>query len=221
MALDAEDLKQIAKLLADSHVEAAKPFMARLDKLEKVEAPDVETLITKAVEKWRGQEKDEKKGKEEAAKVDPALAAKMAALEAELAAQKVATASANTKQATQKMLGALRTELAKKKVPAARIDHVIAVLHNAEGRIALNDAGKATLRFDRETTAGNYTETPTLDKGLDEWLATDAGKAFLPAKDVQGSKVHNDRGRPITTPDGKVNSRNLVNTLLGGALRGV
>ena len=214
MALDAEDLAAIAKLISDGQAEASKPFLARLDKLEKVEAPDVAAMVAKALADTK------KKPDEKPDKVDPALVAKMKALEDALEAQKKATESATAARSTERMLSALRTELAKKNIPAARIDHVVAVLHNAEGRIALNDAGKATIRFDRTTTAGDYTETPTLDKGLDEWLGTDAGKAFLPAKDVVGSKVHNTRSRPVTTPDGKVNSRNLVNTLLGGALRG-
>ncbi|MEE8386422.1 MAG: hypothetical protein V3S01_10950 [Dehalococcoidia bacterium] len=216
MALDAEDLAAIAKLISAGQAEASKPFLARLDKLEKVETPDVASVVAKALAEAK--KVDPKKAED--TKVDPALAAKMAALEAELATQKKATESATAARSTERMLSALRTELAKKDIPAARIDHVVAVLHNAEGRIALNEAGKATIRFDRTTTAGDYTDTPTLDKGLDEWLGTDAGKAFLPAKDVAGSKVHSSRSRPATTPDGKVNPRNLVNTLLGGALRG-
>lgn len=212
MALEAEDLKQIADLLAASQADTLKPLLARMESLEKVETPDVAALIAQAL-------KDQAADKPDAdAKMDPALAAKLSALESQLATQKQATQDADSARKTATMLSALRTQLISKNVPANRVDHVIAVLHHAEGRIGMDDAGKATLRFDRSSAGGDYTDTPTLDKGLTEWLETDAGKAFLPATRVQGSEAHNNSGRPLKGMDGKINANTLINSILGAAV---
>jgi hypothetical protein len=139
-------------------------------------------------------------------------------MESQLAAQKEATVAADTSRKEEKMLSALRTQLIAQKVPATRVDHVIAVLHHQQGRVGIDEAGQATLRFDRTSTGGSYTDTPALKKGLEEWLGTDAGKAFLPATRVQGSEVHGNQTRPLKGVDGKVNPSSLINSLLGAAV---
>lgn len=212
MALEAEDLKQIAALLATSQADTLKPLLARMDKLEKTEAPDVAALIAQALEDRAKDTPDPE------VKTDPALVAKLKALETQLETQKQATLDADSARKTERMLSDLRTQLIAKKVPADRVDHVIAVLHHAEGRIGMDDTGKATLRFDRSSAGGDYTDTPTLDKGLTEWLETDAGKAFLPATRVQGSEAHNNSGRPLKGMDGKINTNTLINSILGAAV---
>ena len=213
MALDADDIAAIGKLIQDSTAAALRPFGDRLDRMDK-EAPDVAALIAKAIE-------DKATAAAEGGKeTDSATAARLQDMETKLAAQTAATAKAESARASEKMLSQLRTAIATAGVPAARVDHVVALLHNAQGRIALDDNGNATIRFDRNTTAGAYQDQLALDKGLTEFLDTDAGKAFLPATQVQGSAVHgaSHNGAPLAKPGGKPNVPLLQSSLIGAAI---
>ena len=150
--------------------------------------------------------------------------ARLAALEAELKAQKRAAKDADEARAQEKMLGALRTQLLAAGVPPTRVDHAIAHLHHAQGRIGLSDDGQAVIRFDRESAGGKYQDHLGLDAGLAEWLDTDDGRAFLPPARVAGKDDHNSGRQPFITkgPSGQtqVNTKGLISKVLDRAARG-
>ena len=54
-------------------------------------------------------------------------------------------------------------------IPAERIRHALAVLHNAEGRIRYDDKGNPGMHFQRD----GYEEVVPLDKGVAEWAKSD------------------------------------------------
>ena len=214
MALEANDLKQIADLIKAGGEEVTKGLSNRLRYLEEAEAPDIAAIVAKALaddkaagKKGSGEGEDDKGGMSVTEK------ARFTALETQLKEQKEATQAADTARKEEKMLSALRSKLIAKKVPAVHVDTIIAVLHHRDHRIALDDQGSATIRFQRD----GYADTPTLDKGLDEWLGTDAGKSFLPAKQVMGSEVHQRNNKPISS-GGKIDQKGAIGRLLGAAL---
>ena len=216
MALDAADLKAIADLIGDATAKAVRPLTDRLDGFDraKKDAPDVAALIATAMEAKKEEAKKEE-GKTENTKGDPAVLAKLAAMESQLAASKQATTDAESARKSEKMLGALRTAIGKADVPANRIDHVIALIHNSQKRIGLDDNGNPTMRFDRSSAGGAYQDHLGLDEGLKEFLETDDGKSFLPATQVQGGEVHN-KTRPMAS-GGKPNMKSIQSALLGAA----
>lgn len=214
MALDAEDLEQISKLIVAGNKASLeselKPLLGRLDKIEKAEPQDVAAMITKALA-------DAAKGKKEGegdTKVDPKVKAELARLTAKLEASELAATKAEAGRASEKMLGGLRTALLAASVPANRVQHAINHLHHGEGRVVLSDAGKPTIRFDRSASTGDYTDHLALDKGVEEWLGTDDGKAFLPSKRVAGVDPNKPGTKPLKTSDGKINGRAIIGRAL-------
>lgn len=231
MALDKADLEAINKLIADAGKAQSEALTTalqlvggRLDKVEKVEPPDVDAIIARALEAMKADPKDPKDKDPNKGKLDAESLARLAGLEEKLEKANLAAENAESKAAQESMLGHLRTALLAAKVPANRVNHAIALLHNAEGRVALNDAGQATLRFDRTSAAGAYKDHALLPAGVEEWLATDDGKAFMPAAQVRGADTTKAGPKGITTPgkDGKVNIdvRSIKGALLSANIGG-
>ena len=209
MALDDDDIAKITALFTAG----MKPLLERVDAVEKVEAPDVAQLIADAMAAIA--KPDDKPDDKVDAKPDAALLAKIEALEESVRTEQTNTKTATAKAAAEKMLSALRGALTKGKV--SRVEHAVAHLHHAQKRISLDDIGQPVIRFDRTGAGGAYQDHLPLEKGMEEWLGTDDGKSFLPAKQIHGSDVHNSQRRGTITPDGKVNTRNLISQALAQA----
>lgn len=208
MALDEDDIAKITALLTAG----LKPLVERVNAVEKVETPDVAKLIADAMAAAKPDDKMEDDTKPV---TDPKLIAQIEALKLSIETEKANTKTATQKAAQEKMLSALRGALTTGKV--SRVEHAVAHLHHAQGRISLDDTGQPVIRFDRTGPAGAYQDHLPLEKGMTEWLGTDDGKSFLPAKQIHGSDVHNSQRRGAVQADGKVNTRGLISQALAQA----
>lgn len=195
MALDDADKKFIGELLANALKGedlgaliggAVKREIAGLKLDEKFKAVDEKvTAAAKAKEEeppagGKGGKGDDKAGKGD---TDPRIAAQIAKLEKDLEEQKSARLRAEEKEKSAKLEGSARDALIKAGVPAERVGHAMAFIHNAQNRVRFDDKGAVGLHFQRE----GYEEIVPIEKGVAEWLKTTDGKAFLPPSGAQGT----------------------------------
>lgn len=160
-----------------------------------------ESISAAVAEKLKSSEDeppDDKKGKGEKG-TDPEVKKQLDAMQKRLDTSEKARLDAESKQAAteQKRLKteereAARTILAKAGLDEPRVKAALAILHTEEGRIARAEDGKIVWK--------NGDDEVDLGKGLGEWLKSDEGKTFVPARDVRGSGGGGGGGKG---PDGK------------------
>lgn len=132
---------------------------------------------------------------------DPVVAAKLAALERQLQAEKSARETAENASRTERLLNATRAELGKAGIAPDRIEHAIAVLHHAGGRLKTTESGEPVISMSRDWGK----EDVPLNKGIGEWAKAE-GLHFLPPKEATGTGgggSHHDPTIP-KTGDGKL-----------------
>jgi hypothetical protein len=147
------------------------------------------------------------KGKGKGKGADPKILAKVAQLEKQVEDEKKAREAAETKSREERVLNSARAALRKAGVPEERVKAAIAVLHNAEGRLRLDDSDRPGLHFQRN----GYDEVVEIEKGLDEWLKTDDGKVFLPPRGTEGTGEGTSNGPKVAArKDGKLDWNNVA-----------
>ena len=130
---------------------------------------------------------------------------RLARLEAELGDERSKREAAEASSAETRLMASFRDAAAKSGIAPDRIPHALALLHNANGRISLNEAGESVMRM-----KGAYgEETVALSEGLKTWTAGE-GAAFLPPSPVQGSGERVG-GSPRLTSGKPVTAANLIN----------
>ena len=172
--------------------------------------------IAAASAKPAGKGDDEDKADAKGGKTDPATAAQLKALQASLEEEKTKREAAEEARKLDSMLGAFRGELSKAGVPANRVDHVVAVLHNQQQRLKVGDDGTPGIEYSRD----GYKEVVPFSKDVAEFLGSDDGKAFLPPRDVAGTGGGGgNRRRASGDSDGKINSAGFGAALIKAAQR--
>lgn len=162
-----------------------------------------------------------KKEKEEAGgsgeqTMDPRVAKELADMKTKLANANRRSDDAETARKNEALVAAGRSALAKAGVQANRIDHAMALLHNAQGRLRTDTDGHPVVFFRRTGPTGDFDDLVGLTAGITEWVKTDDGKAFLPA--IEGGGTGGGAGKKQGA-DGSQNATTqdqLAGQLLGG-----
>jgi hypothetical protein len=136
---------------------------------------------------------DDDKGKGAKGKPDPAVTKQLAdmqkkidAADAKAKAAEEKTAAAETKRLRGEQRDAAAKLLRAAGLDDARTSGALALLHTERGLIAHAEDGKVIWKSGDD-------EQP-LDKGIDAWLKTDEGKAYIPAKVTGGGGSSGARG---------------------------
>lgn len=95
----------------------------------------------------------------------------------------------------------------------------VALLHGEEKVVGRSEDGSIVYKVSKGTGAAKYVDEIALDKGVEEWLKSEDGKSFLPARQVGGAGGLG--ARPGSTGDAKKDSKaqaahDLAKALLGG-----
>ena len=103
-------------------------------------------------------------------------------------------------------------------VPETQARAAVALLHGEENKVGRAEDGAIVFKIQKGTGQAKYVDEVALDKGVDEWLKTDDGKTFLPAR--QSQCAGGLGARPMTTGDAKKDSKaqaahDLAKSLLG------
>ena len=161
-----------------------------------------------------------KKEKEEAGdgaqNIDPRVAKELADMRTKLATERKRSDDAEAARKTQALVAAGRSALGKAGVQSNRIEHAMALIHSAEGRLRTDSDGHPVVYFRRTGPAGDFDDEVGLTAGITEWLKTDDGKAFLPAVagggtgGGAGKKKGGGSNQAVTTQD------QLAGSLLNG-----
>lgn len=217
MALDEDDLKKVAELIASEQEKATKATLKVIGEqlkpvISRIEA--VEKTATAKPDDQPDDEPDEGRG----ASADPevkALKAKMAALEARAQKAEQDRREAEEKAKAERLQQAARDALLAAGVPADRVKAALATLQ-VDGLLDYDDQGQPGIKFQRQ----GYAEVLTGKDGAAEWLKSDVGKIFLPPADVGGTGERSGRrpgpkntGQPV---DGETLARNLFARAFGG-----
>lgn len=142
------------------------------------------TALTKALEARKPKEQEPEPPKE-GGKVDPAtlkLQSELEKVQKQLQQEAEARQAAEEARKTERLHTAVRDALAKAGVPADRMKHALALLQ-AEGRLAYGEGDVPGLKFVRPWGE----EILPAEKAAAEWVQSDDGKVYLPAKGTQGT----------------------------------
>lgn len=114
--------------------------------------------------------------------------------------------------------GQLAQVLRAKGLPDVTVKAAVALLHTEEKRVARTEDGKIVFKIEKGTGAGRYTDELEVEAGVDEWLKTDEGKGFLPARPAQGAGGQAARPNPGGQGGDKraQATQDLARILLGG-----
>lgn len=171
-----------------------------------------DTAAEAAAEKAR-KEKEEAGGG--AKSMDPRVAKELADMKTKLANANRRSEEAETARKNESLVVAGRSALAKAGVQPNRIDHAMALLHNAQGRLRTDTDGHPVVHFRRTGPNGDFDDEVGLTPGIEEWVKTDDGKAFLPA--IEGGGTGGGAGQK---KGGGSNQATTTHDQLAGALMG-
>ena len=92
-----------------------------------------------------------------------------------------------------------------------RLRGAVAVLYAVDERVGRDEEGNIVMKMQR----AGYVEDVKLDVGIGEWLATEEGKSYLPARGVggsgaQGSHAKQRTGKPGTKEQKVADARRLL-----------
>lgn len=112
----------------------------------------------------------------------------------------------------------LASVLNERGIPAPQVRAAVALLHTEDKRVARTEDGRIVFKFERGSGQGKYVDELEVDKGVDEWLKSDEGKAYLPARQAGGSGGQPARvGAGASQGDKKAAAtQDLAKILLGG-----
>lgn len=115
--------------------------------------------------------------------------------------------------------GMLTDSLRTSGLPDTMIKAAVALLHGEEKRIGRTDDGRIVFRTEKGTGAARYTDEQDMAVGVAEWLKTDDGKSFVPARPAQGAGGQATRpgARPGSPAEAKAQAAaDLARVLMGG-----
>lgn len=115
-------------------------------------------------------------------------------------------------------LGSVLTE---RGIPAAQVRAAVALLHTEDKRVARTDDGRIVFKFERGSGQGKYVDELEVDKGVDEWLKSDEGKAYIPARQANGGGGQPARQGTLGNSPGEKKAQatqDLAKILLGGGV---
>lgn len=176
--------------------------------------------LTKALEAHKPKEQEPESPKEGGAgKPDPAalrLQSELEQVKKQLKDEADARKAAEEARKTERLHTAVRDALAKAGVPADRMKHALALLQ-AEGRLAYGEGDVPGLKFVRPWGE----EILPAEKAAAEWVQSDDGKVYLPAKGTQGTG-EGAHERPTAAPrtkDGATDWNALKSRIAPAALQ--
>lgn len=221
MALDAEDLKQIAALIAAADTKRAEDLpkiVAEQLKPLTASITAAETLAKEAkaaAEKAPPTPEPDKKVADKAP--DPAVARLQAEVERMAAEAKrnaeIATA-AEAKAKQDRLVNAARDALALAGVPASNLVPAIALLKE-QGVLDYDEkTGEPGFKFARK----GFSEVIGGKAAAEEWLKTDAGKLYVPPSEVQGNGQRGGRIPNTGSSSAPVGTETLARGLWGKVL---
>lgn len=237
MALDDADKKAIGELISaalKNHTdELGKVFvtseaatqMVQQGLAKGIEGLKLDEKIVEAVKKAAPAPKPgDDKGKDDAGKsaANPDVARlqqQIEQLQSQAREQTEAREQAEAREREGKLEAALRDGLTAAGVPAdaqARAIPFIRTLKLDDGKpvVSLDANGKPTWSAQRK----GYVDGVALADGLKDWVKTDHGKAYLPAKGSRGTGDGNGGNPPRSGDGNEVDAEALVSSLLGEAV---
>jgi len=216
MALDEEDLKQIAKLVNDQLT--ARTAKSETKTAEAMKAILEETLTAR--EKAALAKAEQEKSEAEKAKLPEidkerlTLRDRVTAMEAELKAEKAEKEKLRTEAAQERENTAFHSAwTGAKLVPKLGADHLKGL--RADGRIVQGKDG--TIRV-RDPKKADFEEQPTLGEYIESLAKSDEGAFYRPSSGAHGGGASNGAGRTSSLgKDGKpAYIPNAVGMLLSG-----
>ena len=114
---------------------------------------------------------------------------------------------------------ALTQALRNSGIEDTRIRAAVSLIYNEDQRVGRAEDGSIIFKVPK----AGYTDEVTLDEGLADWLKTDEGKAFLPARSAIGSGGRpSPAGRrgPASGAEKKAEARQLLAQMMMGDGRG-
>lgn len=141
-------------------------------------------------------------------------------LEASNKAEKDAREAEKATRLREEERSSLSTALRARGLPDPQIKAAVALLHTEDKRVGRTEDGRIVFRIEKGTGAGKYVDEVDIDAGADEWLKTDEGKSFTPARPANGGGGLPARqsGQPPRNPaEAKQQATNdLAKILMGG-----
>lgn len=114
----------------------------------------------------------------------------------------------------------LQTVLRDRGIPDPLVRAAVAQLHTEDKRVTRTDDGRIVFKFARGQGQAQYFDELDVDKGVDEWLKSDEGKAYVPARQANGSGGQPARPGGTQSPGDKKAqaTQDLAKILLGGGV---
>ncbi len=113
--------------------------------------------------------------------------ARVAALESKVKATEQKAAEEATRTKTAEERAKLNQALRAANVPDGLVKAAASMLYTENKTIGRDSESRVVFRMQREHQGQSYVEDLTLDKGIEEWLASPEGKHFAPARGAMGS----------------------------------
>jgi hypothetical protein len=142
------------------------------------------------------------------------LAQERKAREEERAARERDRAESMSKEERAQLAGVLRA----RGIPEPQVKAAVALLHGEEKLIGRTDDGQIVFKVAKGTGQARYIDEVELEKGVEEWLKTDDGKAFVPARQAGGAGGMG--ARPMGQAQGKDQKGQAANALAAMLLGG-
>lgn len=117
--------------------------------------------------------------------------------------------------------GILTDTLRTSGLPDTMIKAAVALLHSEEKRIGRTEDNRVVFRTEKGTGAARYVDEQDVAAGVADWLKTDDGKAFVPARPAQGAGGQPSRpgARPGSPAEAKAQAAaDLAKVLMGGGM---
>jgi hypothetical protein len=141
------------------------------------------------------------------------LAVERKAREEERAARERDRQESMSKEERTSLAGVLRA----KGLPEPQVRAAVALLAGEDKVLGRAEDGGVIFKLQKGTGAARYIDEVPLEAGVDEWLKTDDGKAFMPARQAQGA---GGLGSRASTGNKTVDARNEAAASLGKILLG-
>jgi len=114
----------------------------------------------------------------------------------------------------------LTKHLSAKGIEGAKMRAAMALIYIADQRVARDDEGKIVFKIKKP----GYEEHLTLEEGVEEWLKTDEGKEFLPARPAGGAgagpakpQLNGKGGGKMTQSEAKTKLAELLGVIPPGS----
>lgn len=99
-----------------------------------------------------------------------------------------------------------------------QVKAAVAVLHTEDKKVSRTEDGRIVFKIERGSGAAKYTDEMDLDKGVGEWLKTDEGKGYVPARQAAGAG--GQAARPGAAPRNQTEAKQQATASLAAMLLG-